>query len=394
MALRSTGCVKGVPPQFYPRPDGPTLLATCCRLRSAEKASLMISARWPGLLLTLLFLLAAMPVLAQQDGTYTIPSFTFENGRTVSDLKVGYTTWGKLNDKRDNAVLLLPATNGGRLWPAAYVGPGKAFDPAKYFLIGADALGTGLSSKPSDGMGAEFPRYTIRDMVRAEHELIVKGLGITKLLAVGGPSMGSFQSLEWAVNFPDAMKGIFGWVPAARVDARFHLLADAITAAVTLDANYQAGKYTAKPLEGLKRGGLVYFPWLYGDAYIATLKDPADYEKAKYSFGNAWAANWDANDLLWRYNASRGHDVSAPFKGDLAAALARVKVPALLVRSESDRLVSPDLSIETAKLLPRATLEVVPGIMGHLAYTMPAGRPEHEAFNRLTGAFLAKLAAE
>ena len=345
-------------------------------------------------MLALMLLQAALPVFAQQDRSYTIPSFTFENGRTVTELKVGYATWGKLNDRRDNAVLLLPATNGGRLWPAAYVGPGKAFDPEKYFLIGADALGTGLSSKPSDGMGAEFPRYTIRDMVRAEYELIVKGLGITQLLAVGGPSMGSFQSLEWAVNYPDAMKGIFGWVPAARVDARFQLLADAITAAVTLDANYQAGRYTAKPLEGLKRGGLVYFPWLYGDAYIATLKDPVEYEKAKYSFGNTWAANWDANDLLWRYNASRGHDVSAPFKGDLAAALARVQVPALLVRSESDRLVSPDLSIETATLLPRATLAVVPGIMGHLAYTMPPGRPEHEAFNRLTGAFLAKLATE
>lgn len=167
----------------------------------------MIFTRFAGLFLAL-SVLVALPTRAQQDASYTIPSFTFENARSVTDLRVGYTTWGKLNEKRDNAVLLLPATNGGRRWPTAYVGPGKAFDPDKYFLIGVDALGTGLSAKPSDGMGVEFPRYTIRDMVRAEHELVTKGLGITKLLAVGGPSMGSFQALEWAVNFPNAMKGI------------------------------------------------------------------------------------------------------------------------------------------------------------------------------------------
>src|SRR4051812_14044517 len=78
---------------------------------------------------------------AQQEGTFVIPSFRFEKGGQLADMKVGYITWGKLNDAKDNALLILPATNAPKAWAAYHIGPGKTFDSDKYFIIGVDPIG-------------------------------------------------------------------------------------------------------------------------------------------------------------------------------------------------------------------------------------------------------------
>src|SRR5689334_15146762 len=88
-----------------------------------------------------------------------------------------------------------------------------------------------------------FPRYTIRDMVRTEHELVTKGLGLSGLYAVAGPSMGSFQGVEWGINYPTFMKGLVLIVPAARSDQHFHAIVDAVEGMITLDPAYKDGKY-------------------------------------------------------------------------------------------------------------------------------------------------------
>src|SRR3712207_6574452 len=160
----------------------------------------------------------------------------------MADVRVGYATWGRLNERRDNAVLLVPGTSSGRLWAASYIGPGKTFDPERHFIVGVDPIGGGNSSNPADGMGPDFPRYSIRDMVRAQHHLVTQGLGLARLLAVGGPSMRSFQWLEWGVNYPDMMRGLILWVPAARSDRRFQTIVDAVEAMITLDPGYQGGR--------------------------------------------------------------------------------------------------------------------------------------------------------
>ncbi len=339
----------------------------------------------------------AMPAAAQQqppqpqEGVHTIPRFAFENGREMENMRVGYATWGRLNERRDNAILLVPGTSSGRHWAASYIGPGKAFDPERYFIIGVDPIGGGNSSKPADGMGPDFPRYIIRDMVRAQHHLVTQGLGLPRLLAVGGPSMGSFQGVEWGVNHPDMMRGLILWVPAARSDQRVQAIVDAIEAMVTLDPGYQGGRYTTNPTEGIRRAGMIYFPWLYSDAHLTSLRDPAAFDRAKWAFGEGWARVWDANSILWRYHASRDHDVSRPFGGDMAAALGRVRAPALVVASSTDRTIFPDLTMELVQGLPRVNYLRVETDKGHLATSQPEGSPEWTAVNARTRHFLERL---
>jgi homoserine O-acetyltransferase len=223
----------------------------------------------------ILVLLAVSSIAnAQQEGVYSIPHYKFETGQEMDNVKIGYVTYGKLNADKSNAVLLVPGTSSGRHWADSYVGPGKMYDTEKYFFIGVDVIGGGNSSQPKDGLGINFPRYTVRDMVHTEYHLVHEGLGLDRLLAVAGPSMGSFQGVEWGINYPTFTKGLILIVPAARSDQHFHSIVDSVIGMVTLDPAYRDGKYTENPIEGIKRSGMIYFPWLYSDEYLTTLKEP------------------------------------------------------------------------------------------------------------------------
>jgi homoserine O-acetyltransferase len=287
--------------------------------------------------------------------------------------------------------LLVPGTSGNRHSYDAHIGPGKTFDTDKYFVIGADPIGGGTSSQPKDGLGTAFPRYTIRDMVRAQHEMVANGLGIAHLLAVGGGSMGSFQTVEWGINFPDAMSGLIMIVPAARSDHHFAAVVDAFEATITLDPKYQGGKYNENPVEGIRRAALIYFPWVVSDEYLATLSEPA-YEEGKRAAGDTWVKSWDANSMLWRYFASRNFDASKPFGGDMMKALGLIKAPVLLLPSMTDRTIPGYLTRELYRgLRGQVTYAEIPSIRGHSAGSASPGTAEYAYVSEKIRIFLAGL---
>ncbi len=217
-------------------------------------------------------------------------------------------------------------------------------------------------------------------MVRAEHEMVTEGLGITSLLAIAGPSMGSFQGIEWGIHYPDFMKGLVLIVPSARNDQQFRAIADAVRATIALDPAYKNGAYETNPTDGMRRAGTIYFPWLYSDAYLRSLGTDASYQKELWAFGNGWARAWDANALLLRFNASRNHDASIPFHGDMKSALSRIKAKTIVIVSETDRTVPGDLSQEIMDGVRDAEWEVIPSIRGHLAGALPLPGSPEEAF--------------
>jgi homoserine O-acetyltransferase/O-succinyltransferase len=317
---------------------------------------------------TLLLTFAASPALAEQrDQVHVIPEFTFESGETLADMEVGYSTYGELNEARDNAVLVTHGTSGGRNSYNLFIGPGKAFDTDRYFVVTVDAIGGGLSSQPADGLGTDFPRYTIRDMMHAQHHLVTEELGLDRLLAVGGASMGSFQALEWGIHHPDMVDGLLLIVPAGRSEQLFASIVDTMIAAIELDPQWQDGAYEENPREGLVTAGMVFFPWLWSDEWLSMLTTEEEYEQALRSFGQGWADNWDAVSWKYRYLASRGHDVAAPFEGNLDQALGEIKARALIMPSPTDRLIPPGYARELYRGIQDATYVEIPSIRGHLA---------------------------
>ncbi|MET0707404.1 MAG: alpha/beta fold hydrolase, partial [Tardiphaga sp.] len=129
-----------------------------------------------------------------------------ESGEVIKDFSISYVTHGQLNDKKSNAILMVTAISGNHHRLDFLIGPGKALDTDKYFIVCTDAIANGLSTSPSNSKAQprmQFPKFTIRDMVQSQYRLMKEKLGIDHVVAVVGPSMGGMQVLQWGVSHPD-----------------------------------------------------------------------------------------------------------------------------------------------------------------------------------------------
>jgi homoserine O-acetyltransferase len=317
---------------------------------------------------------AAGSLAEGDEAVFSIPDFIFENGERLPEMKVGYVTHGRLNEARDNAILLLPGTANTRHSADGYIGGGRALDPTRDFIIAVDAIGAGTSSKPSDGLGAGFPRYSIRDMVRAQHALVTQALRLRRLKAVVGASMGAFQSLEWAIAHPEQVESTVLMVPAWRGGHICNTIVRSAIEVVALDPRWKGGHYTEQPLDGLRAAGRIYYPWTVTDAHLTQLSPEALEREIQATVDRA--ARWDAWDFVRRYQASAGHDVSVPFRGDLARALAHVKARTLLLPAATDRLLGLAAAHEIARHVRGARLAEVATARGHLGWRAVPNAPE------------------
>jgi homoserine O-acetyltransferase/O-succinyltransferase len=315
--------------------------------------------------------------------------FEFENGSVLPELRVAYDTHGNLNPGRDNAILLTHGTSGDRHAFDSVIGPGKTFDTDKYFVITVDAIGGGDSSSPKDGLGQDFPRYTIRDMMAAQHALVTRGLELVTLRAVGGTSMGSFVSLEWGIHHAEMVRSLILLVPSPKAEANFQLTVDMMTSVIALDPQWTGGRYTHNPVEGLRLAGLLNYPWMVSAAYLDRI--PAQ-RLAKELEENARSyARWDANSLVFRCAASRGHDVSGPFASDMAAALSQVAAPTLILPSASDRLFGLEGARRIRDGVKHASYAEIPSDLGHRAARSAPDTPEWHFVDQQVRLFLAKI---
>jgi homoserine acetyltransferase len=125
---------------------------------------------------------------------------------------------------------------------------------------------------------------------------------------------------------------------------------------------------------------MIYFPWLYSDEFLTTLKEPEQYQTALMAFGTGWSKNWDANALIVRYLASRNFDASVPFGGDMKAALARIQAKTLLLTSQTDRTIPAYLSRELYAGMKNAQYIEIPTIRGHLGGAAPPKGSAEESY--------------
>ena len=141
---------------------------------------------------------------------FELGDFELESGALLHDAKLAYAVHGELNAERSNAILFTVMFSGTSKNMEAYIGAGKALDPAKYCIIIVNQLGNGLSTSPNNCAGHQrmekFPFVSIGDDVIAQHKLLTEKFNITELQLVTGWSMGAQQTYEWAIRFPDMVK--------------------------------------------------------------------------------------------------------------------------------------------------------------------------------------------
>ena len=172
-----------------------------------------------------------------------------ESGETIRDFSISYVTHGTLNADKSNAILMTTAIGGNHHRIDFLIGPGKALDTDRYFVVATDAIGNGLSTSPSTSAsqhGTAFPHFTIRDMVESQKRLLDR-LGITHLVAVAGASMGGMQALQWGVSHPGLMDALVALTPMARTAPWSIAVNEATRRALMLDPPSRTAPTTGSP---------------------------------------------------------------------------------------------------------------------------------------------------
>jgi homoserine O-acetyltransferase len=300
---------------------------------------------------------AARP--AVKTATWIARDFRFHTGETLPALTIAYRTLG---NPAGEPVMLLHGTtgNGSNFLGAAFAdqmfGPGQPLDAARYFIILPDSIGTGDSSKPSDGLRAKFPRYSYEDMVDAQYRLMTEGLGIRHLRLVLGNSMGGMQAWIWASRYPKAMDAV---VPMASMpvamSGRNWMTRRLIIDSVRNDPAYRGGDYTTQPAS-LQFASVMYGvatnggdQALYAAAPTRAKADALLDARLKSPFVG------DANDHVYQWDASRDYDPSSR--------LGLIQAYVLAINSADDERNPPELGVMEAEMarIPHARLLVVPG---------------------------------
>ncbi|MBN1287997.1 MAG: homoserine O-acetyltransferase [Anaerolineae bacterium] len=353
-----------------------------------------------------------------------------ESGATLGPVTLAYETYGALNAGRSNAILIVHALTGDAHiagyhtpedakpgWWDEAVGPGKMYDTDRYFVICSNIIGgcqgsTGPRSiNPATGRpyGLSFPVITIRDIVEAQRHLI-DHLGIERLLAVVGGSMGGMQALDWAARYPDRVAACLPIATCARSSAQTIALNEVGRQAIYADPRWRRGDYygSEPPNDGLALARMI--------GHITYMSDTSMREKfgrrlqtrerlgfdfetdfAVESYlryrGGSFPNRFDANSYLYVTKAIDYFDMAADYGGDLAESFKRIKARFLVLSFTSDWLYPSYQSQEIVRALLKNGLDVtyfdIESDYGHDSFLV-----EVELLTEMIGSFLARVYRE
>ncbi len=296
---------------------------------------------------------------APKEGSWVVRDFRFHTGEVLPELRLNYTTVGAPTGE---PVLILHGTTGSAasmLTPAfagELFGAGQPLDAARYYIILPDAIGTGKSGKPSDGLRAKFPKYNYDDMVDAQYRLVKEHLGIRHLRLVLGNSMGGMQSWIWAGKYPDFMDVA---VPMAsmptEMSGRNWMMRRLITDSIRNDPEWMNGNYTKQPRSA--QFASVYFAIGTNGGNQGLYKLAPTREKADKLLDQRLSSPFtgDANDYLYQWDSSRDYNPSAN--------LERIKATMLVINSADDERNPPELGVldREMKRVKNGRVLLIPG---------------------------------
>lgn len=344
--------------------------------------------------------------------TFSLPRFTTAGGTTLEGVRIGYETYGTLNAARDNAIFIPHMFLGtshaaGKYrnddaepgyWDAI-IGPGKPVDTNRWFVVSADTLAntnardpsvitTGpLSTDPRTGRayGRAFPQVSLSDSVRV-HRALLDSLGVRRLHAVAGWSMGALQSYQWAAAYPEFVGRVIAVGGAAQTSGTAIGWLNAWSRPIVIDPKWKDGAYSPgqEPVDGLDAAiqiqlmTVAHEDWInaaFGRRWADEKKDPARdsaaifaWEAQQAGIGRYFAGLVDANSYLMAVKAIQTFTV-----GDAESyekGMGRVRAPALVIGVPTDMLVTESALRKDVETLQkngvRARYVPLPGAMGHL----------------------------
>ena len=339
-----------------------------------------------------------------------------ESGEKIGPVTIAYETYGRLNDEKDNCILILHALSGDSHaagyysekdqrpgWWDVMIGPGKGIDTDRFYVVCSNILGSCMgttgpgSINPETGKpyGLDFPLVTIGDMVTAQKGLI-DYLGIKKLISVIGGSIGGMQVLKWAVTYPGMVLSAVPLATTTRHSALSIAFNEVARQAIMADPNWNKGNYYSgqKPDLGLAVARMIgHITYLSDesmrDKFGRRLRDKtdfsynfdADFEVESYLRyqGKKFVERFDANSFLYITKAADYFDLGRPFRdGSIFEAFSRAVAKFLIVSFTSDWLYPTYQSRAMVKAMKKCGLDVsfceIEAKWGHDAFLLPSKR--------------------
>ena len=333
-------------------------------------------------------------------------------GQTLPRFDLVYETYGKLNAKRDNALLFCHALSGDHHaagyhsmedrkpgWWDNYIGPGKPFDTNKFFIVCPNNLGSCKGStgpntiNPETGKfyGPDFPLFTVKDWVHSQKQLM-DSIGINQWAAIVGGSLGGMQVLQWAIDYPDKLRHALVIAAAPRLSAQNIGFNEVARQAILSDPEFHGGHYyehDVVPRRGLMLARMLgHITYLSDDAMRAQFGRDLQTGRLSYDFdvqfqvesylryqGSSFVDRFDANTYLLMTKALDYFDPAADFENGLPEALSQTEAKFLVISFTSDWRFSPARSKEIVKSLTDAQRQVsyaeVESSEGHDAFLLP-----------------------
>ncbi|MBT9549931.1 MAG: alpha/beta fold hydrolase [Hydrogenophaga sp.] len=298
-------------------------------------------------------------------------------GGVLENCPLAVATHGQLNAARDNAILVTTWYSGtSKIMEQVFIGPGRALDPTRYFIVVVNQIGSGLSVSPHNAPGAlagpNFPKVRIGDDVRAQHRLLTEHFGIQRLALVTGGSMGAQQTYEWAVRYPEMVARAAPIAGTACNTEHDFLFTELLMEAITTDPGFRDGHYASSEgvAAGLKRHAKLWTLMGWSTEFFRCGRHHAlgfdSMQAFVDGFMTGYFAPMDPNNLLcmaWKWQ--RG-DVSLHAGHDKAAALGRIRAKTYVMPITTDMFFPPSDCQAEQQLIPNSELRPISSLDGHL----------------------------
>jgi len=279
----------------------------------------------------------------------SIGDFTTEAGVVIRDCKVGYNTYGQMNEAKSN-IILFPTWFAGTSDQIGFLmGTSLLIDTSRFCVIAVDALGNGVSTSPSNyplAAPGMFPEITITDMVRSQFQLLTRVMGIKEIYGIVGGSMGGMQAFEWAVLYPGFAKKIVPYVSTPRPSSNDLLIFDTWKNIIETGRKYGAPDYEIQKLLDMSMSIVMRTP---------------DYMVKKYSsdsasvllgsFGSKKERVFTVDNWSTQLRAMVTHNIAKRFMGSMEKAAESIKAEMLIIVSASDHLLFPLPAVQFADIL-------------------------------------------
>lgn len=324
----------------------------------------------------LIYLILAYSFSTAQQKFYELGDFVLESGEVVFDCKIGYRTFGKLNEDKSNAILYSTWFGGTSQMLGNLIGDGKdkLLDSTNFFIICVDALGNGVSTSPSNSekqKNEKFPEFTMRDIVETQYKLLTEHFGLKKLYAAVGGSMGSMQALQLAVSHPDFVEKVVAYVPTPWSSSYDMLLWSTREQLIT--SAHQCGMSEKEIFKTINM--LTQLVARTPDWYVQN--NPRDkFDEILKSFDKDAPTYWNSYDYLYQLRAMISHDISKGFnsKEELKN---HIKAELFLIIAKQDHILHPSSSLELAEITNCKTL-ILDDNCGHLSVNCNLDRVREE----------------